>query len=194
MPRRADPAKPIARNTPCPKCGYNLRGLAGDPVRCPECGNKTRRARLRRRAPEFPAAYEPIRQLGQFMGGWAIFGPAILFVSKSTGNEAPSFVAAVISVTFVTLLVMVLRGRPRAAHGPDPALWVFLFAAIEIFTYLFSTATAIIVSLYLMVRLERDYMGAAWLAVILALYLLRPFRMFGAAARRAAESASGDDT
>ncbi len=23
---------------PCLKCGYNLRGLAGDPVTCPECG------------------------------------------------------------------------------------------------------------------------------------------------------------
>jgi hypothetical protein len=25
-------------NKPCVKCGYNLRGLYGDPVTCPECG------------------------------------------------------------------------------------------------------------------------------------------------------------
>src|SRR5258706_15757786 len=27
----------IAQDTPCRKCGYNLRGLSGD-GRCPECG------------------------------------------------------------------------------------------------------------------------------------------------------------
>lgn len=25
----------------CPSCGYNLRGLMGDPLRCPECGTQT---------------------------------------------------------------------------------------------------------------------------------------------------------
>lgn len=34
------------RDTPCPACGYNLRGLTGDPLRCPECGTETSRARL----------------------------------------------------------------------------------------------------------------------------------------------------
>ena len=33
-------------DTPCPACGYNLRGLTGDPLRCPECGAETTRARL----------------------------------------------------------------------------------------------------------------------------------------------------
>lgn len=31
------PPRPIAHDVPCSACGYNLRGLAGDPVRCPEC-------------------------------------------------------------------------------------------------------------------------------------------------------------
>jgi hypothetical protein len=34
-----DPTKPIDRDLYCLTCGYNLRGLSGDPVRCPECGN-----------------------------------------------------------------------------------------------------------------------------------------------------------
>ncbi len=33
------PREPLDRDLYCLKCGYNLRGLAGDPVRCPECGN-----------------------------------------------------------------------------------------------------------------------------------------------------------
>jgi hypothetical protein len=28
----------LDRDLYCLKCGYNLRGLSGDPVRCPECG------------------------------------------------------------------------------------------------------------------------------------------------------------
>jgi DNA-directed RNA polymerase subunit RPC12/RpoP len=35
-------------NKPCVKCGYNLRGLRGDPVRCPECGFLNPRTRQRR--------------------------------------------------------------------------------------------------------------------------------------------------
>jgi hypothetical protein len=33
-----DPNAPIAIDLYCLECGYNLRGLSGDPVRCPECG------------------------------------------------------------------------------------------------------------------------------------------------------------
>ena len=32
------PDSPIEIDLYCLKCGYNLRGLSGDPVRCPECG------------------------------------------------------------------------------------------------------------------------------------------------------------
>lgn len=36
----------ITRDIGCPACGYNLRGLAGDIVTCPECGHRADRARL----------------------------------------------------------------------------------------------------------------------------------------------------
>lgn len=42
---------PIRSDLYCFKCGYNQRGLSGDPVRCPECGDVHRRADL-----EIPAA------------------------------------------------------------------------------------------------------------------------------------------
>jgi hypothetical protein len=41
-PEISGPAKPgdrpLDEDLYCLKCGYNLRGLTGDPVRCPECG------------------------------------------------------------------------------------------------------------------------------------------------------------
>lgn len=36
-------AKPIIDDLYCPLCGYNLRGLGGNPVRCPECGEQSDR-------------------------------------------------------------------------------------------------------------------------------------------------------
>lgn len=41
-----DPASPIAHDVFCADCRYNLRGLAGDPVRCPECFRSYARAAL----------------------------------------------------------------------------------------------------------------------------------------------------
>jgi hypothetical protein len=35
----AEPMHALDRDLYCLTCGYNLRGLSGDPVRCPECGN-----------------------------------------------------------------------------------------------------------------------------------------------------------
>ena len=37
-PVATDAAGTIQENIYCLTCGYNLRGLSGDPVRCPECG------------------------------------------------------------------------------------------------------------------------------------------------------------
>ena len=39
-------AAPIAVDLYCPNCEYNLRGLSGDPVRCPECGKASMRKEL----------------------------------------------------------------------------------------------------------------------------------------------------
>lgn len=42
----AAPETPICFDARCRRCNYNLRGLAGDPVRCPECGREHARAEL----------------------------------------------------------------------------------------------------------------------------------------------------
>lgn len=41
----------VAIDLYCLTCGYNLRGLAGDPVRCPECGNSNPRGDIELPAP-----------------------------------------------------------------------------------------------------------------------------------------------
>jgi hypothetical protein len=45
-PNVQDPAGPLDIDLHCLHCGYNLRGLPGDPVRCPECFHENARADL----------------------------------------------------------------------------------------------------------------------------------------------------
>ena len=45
-PSGEQPPREIHQDLPCPGCGYNLRGLAGDVVSCPECGQSCDVAQL----------------------------------------------------------------------------------------------------------------------------------------------------
>ncbi len=47
-PTPLEPLAALDRDAFCPGCGYNVRGLAGDPIRCPECGTRYARSELRR--------------------------------------------------------------------------------------------------------------------------------------------------
>ena len=42
----ADDLDGLSRDVACPECEYNLRGLTGDPVACPECGGRFAVSRL----------------------------------------------------------------------------------------------------------------------------------------------------
>lgn len=42
----AAPGAPIDFDAPCRGCRYNLRGLCGEPIRCPECGRDHARTEL----------------------------------------------------------------------------------------------------------------------------------------------------
>jgi hypothetical protein len=44
-----DPSRPMDFDARCLRCSYRLRGLAGDPIRCPECFLANSRAELLRR-------------------------------------------------------------------------------------------------------------------------------------------------
>lgn len=82
----------LMRDLPCPVCGYNLRGLAGDCVPCPECGEQIDKARLLTeqwdkpwyRAPKFNWIIAP--------GVWCLFSLLIfLLVGQTlfTMNSSP---------------------------------------------------------------------------------------------------------
>jgi GNAT superfamily N-acetyltransferase len=69
------PATEITIDLYCLKCGYNLRGLTGDPCRCPECGNLNPRGDM-----ELPAPLIA-RQLREMESGPAYCLLAVAFVA-----------------------------------------------------------------------------------------------------------------
>jgi hypothetical protein len=78
----ASPDRPIARDIPCLKCGYNLRGLTTD--RCPECGASIALARTR----ESFLPWLHRRRMGRLRAFWAtvavvLFRPQRLYAEFS---------------------------------------------------------------------------------------------------------------
>lgn len=127
----------------CLRCGYNLRGLSGDPVRCPECGNEnpldvimapaaTIAGQLRRleTAPTLCVA-----AIVSLLGGC---GTALTIANLS--DFGPRIIAATASVLFVGLSPIMWRyGAKRFAesclYDPTwkPALTRFVFVSLLAF-------------------------------------------------------------
>lgn len=75
-------AKPIDHDLYCLSCRYNLRGLSGDPVRCPECGEQNPRLDAHV-SPEQVA--EQTRQIKRLLGLAALaFLPGLALAALGT--------------------------------------------------------------------------------------------------------------
>ncbi|MBI5865778.1 MAG: hypothetical protein HZB38_15000 [Planctomycetes bacterium] len=64
----------LSYDAPCARCGYNLRGLSGDPICCPECGGFNPRAELERR-------HSPRARIQKLRGAGDAFILAVLGVA-----------------------------------------------------------------------------------------------------------------
>lgn len=86
---RLDPTTEIDFDLPCLTCGYNLRGLRGDPVCCPECGSNNSRLELLR-VRVAAAAWEPrlITRVRAF-SFWCV--PFLLVVSVAVADRRGFF-------------------------------------------------------------------------------------------------------
>lgn len=76
-----DPALPLSIDMNCLNCGYNLRGLFGNPIRCPECFHHSPRlapeSLLPDNVPHAPARDEVI--LGDLVSRGSIVAVALAF-------------------------------------------------------------------------------------------------------------------
>lgn len=113
----------IQRDLYCLTCGYNLRGLSGDPVRCPECGQSHERAALEipatairaaLRRLETAPAYNFLGLVGAPLLAWAIYPAARQNAAAPTLPCLTLLVVALVCSVPFTLLHYrrTCRGRP----------------------------------------------------------------------------------
>ncbi|MGH8629186.1 MAG: hypothetical protein ACREU7_00270 [Burkholderiales bacterium] len=88
----------------CLRCGYNLRGLAGDPVRCPECSYANRRSDLAEEG-------TPLRKRLRKIETWILYGIVAFFVVGFLFLVAAVLAGGRIDIaTAISLLLCVFLG------------------------------------------------------------------------------------
>jgi DNA-directed RNA polymerase subunit RPC12/RpoP len=107
-------------NKPCVKCGYNLRGLRGDPVRCPECGflnPRTRQRRIKSRTDKRVRQLEPRIREVLIPAVGVVVGIAVAAMLWSPLGAVGTIVAAVIWWRNVGRFRRACESRPGWLRG-----------------------------------------------------------------------------
>ena len=130
-------ADSIQEDLACPQCQYNLRGLSGPIVQCPECGMQSDIAKMianRWTAPWFkaplynvlavPLAWIFLTSLGSFVG-----------LGIASVNHSPS--EALLWSLFLTILCVwiVLLNYVRRKFGSNEGLWLALLLHLVLLAY-----------------------------------------------------------
>jgi hypothetical protein len=132
----SDPTIVLKLHVGCQHCGYDLFGLAGDPVRCPECGGANPYTAILRnwkrvREPRLACAtgaliVGPLLWLGAaWIGGtraawdsawgWAWFGGTLL-AATVLGYAGPSFHVVTAVLLVASQYITFRYARPSGAH------------------------------------------------------------------------------
>jgi hypothetical protein len=128
----------IRQDLACPGCGYNLRGLAGDVVNCPECGQSCDVAKL--------VKWNWAGSLHRAPGLNTLAWPAIWLVMGS--------------VTIGCLLARALRLFDALVYGHGWRLTLLVFTVL-------CTAAILPVWMWLMYRAWRNWRGVGGLGLAL---------------------------
>jgi len=180
QPEIPDPQSPIKADASididlyCLECGYNLRGLSGDPVRCPECFSEASQQDLR----------YPLRLIRRRARGLHLIGLAslVLFLASIVSLLCISRIAAAaLPLLFATLVAF--RRVSRAAPGWFRHLLAFwAFAVLEglVIVGVWAIAAALLVVVKGLpggyVRLTRIDAALAAIIAALAPFALAPLR------------------
>ncbi len=123
--RGADQVRQLKQDLACPQCKYNLRGLAGDVVTCPECGTRCDVTKLLMgrwtgpwfHAPGFSRILLPV--------AWLLAGGMVTMTVWAWEIERPgaSTITTLSTVVFIGIWIGLLwRLRTQLPHGRAVAL------------------------------------------------------------------------
>lgn len=102
----------LDRDLPCPECEYNLRGLFGPRVDCPECGQRVDLVQLATRRWDKPWYKAPGYNFLALPAAWALVGTVGAFLFSRVASEAlgpaPFVGYALVVVSLAGLIVLVV--------------------------------------------------------------------------------------
>lgn len=101
--RTKDLGDPLLQHLKCSRCGYDLFGSTGDPVRCPECGSETSRIALRHAAEQRGRRDRSCFVIGAFTG---VVVWLVAAVTAFAGGEREAWDSPYFGLGFLTLLVV----------------------------------------------------------------------------------------
>ena len=108
----------------CLRCGYNLRGLPGDLIRCPECGRQNLRdlvevgdAQARRYFQYMIAVLSQSAWLSVAFFGWAILAQLWSMVRVGPRLSQTAIIVSVLGTITVLVSLIRFRGICRARPG-----------------------------------------------------------------------------
>ncbi len=131
------------RDTPCPGCGYNLRGLAGD--RCPEC-NQGLVLGVQLQDAAWGTLVGTIVALSIVAGIAGVMLAVVVSVSIATGRGPNEFLEAAMLIVY-PLVALLITGVPAALLArPRGRAW-FRAKAVADRRVLLVVAIAVAVSL-----------------------------------------------
>jgi len=135
----------------CPNCCYNLRGLSGAAIRCPECGAEHDAAQLRGASPESRAARrESLQHALDVACGGLVLAPVVacLGLMSPLVLRIVSFILALMIIAFTSVPAALLLRRLCGPLGVWRAALFRYLAAVSLMAMLVLAAPVVAVLLW----------------------------------------------
>ena len=172
------PSDVIDEDLFCMQCGYNLRGLSGDPKRCPECGFRNALADIRMPAQAISAELRRLETAPTFCFAaelaWLVAAVIVVFTFKRRFFWEISFLWIVPTLFgLVALMLGVWRFAESCQYqsGWRRLLFRFHLYAVKIFGLAYAT---LFCTFALPASLHSHQVGSvlAWLATLVVIIML----------------------
>jgi hypothetical protein len=174
--------RPVEEDLYCLSCGYNVRGLTGNPVRCPECGDENERAALRLPAPLIKAALRKMETVPTACVGTAVIGYLfgsmglliwLLEERRVLGTRAGPFVLGCLVVTGIcAVLWPVACVHMRRSFDAQPG-WTRVLGGFHLAGFLLTLYYPLLLAWAMIVERVRDPSGMpprgiGWIVLVLS--------------------------